>query len=350
MLAARWHARMDIRVEDVPEPGSPPPGWVRLSVLACGICGTDLEEYTDGPVTIPVDAPHPLTGVCAPLTLGHETVGVVVEAAPDVQIPVGARVAVETNVFCGSCHWCRRGDYQLCVQLASLGLMGHGGLAQEMLAPAYTCFPFDSNLEPPVAALAEPLSVAVRAVRRGGIGPGSRVGIVGAGAVGLLTAQVARVAGAERVLVVDRLEPRRALALRHGADAAVAPEDAAAAAFELTDGIGLDVAIEAAGNAAAVLAALGLTRRGGRTVFLGVSKQDVAVPMLELLLAEKELVASLSHTYDVDFAQAVALLNRGAIDTSGIVSHVIALEDTVAAFDRLLAAPEEHLKVVVVPG
>ena len=349
MRAARWHARKDIRIEEIPEPSSPPPGWVRLAVQACGICGTDLEEYTEGPVVIPVEQPHPLTGRQAPLTLGHETAGIVVEAGDGVELAVGTPVAVETNVFCGTCFWCRCGDYQLCERLASLGLDGDGGLAEQMLAPAHTCFAYGAHVEPTIATLSEPLSVTVRAVRRGGIGPGSTVAVVGAGTVGLLAAQVARTAGAERVVVVDRIESRRTLALRHGADAAVVPADAPGAVAELTGGVGVDVAIEAAGSPDAVLTAFGLTRRGGRTVVLGVSKRSVEIPMLELLLSEKELVSSLSHTYDVDFAQAVDLIDRGAIDTDGVVSHVVPLDDVVGAFDRLLAAPDEHLKVVVVP-
>ena len=195
MLAARWHARRDIRIDEVPEPGTPPPGWVRMKVAACGICGTDLEEYTEGPLMIPVDEPHPLTGGIAPLTLGHESVGVVVEAAADVELEPGTPVAVETNVFCGTCYWCRRREFQLCEKLGSLGLMGDGGLAEQMIAPAYTCFPY-RNVAATTAVLAEPLSVAVRAVRRGGVRVGSSVAIVGAGTVGLLTAQGARVAGA----------------------------------------------------------------------------------------------------------------------------------------------------------
>ncbi|HET7571207.1 MAG TPA: alcohol dehydrogenase catalytic domain-containing protein [Gaiellaceae bacterium] len=349
MLAARWHGRRDIRVDEIPEPDAPPPGWVKVRVAACGICGTDLEEYTGGPVLIPTER-HPLTGALPPLTLGHETVGVVEQAAADVALEPGTRVAVEGNVVCGTCRCCVRGDYQLCERLGSLGLMGDGGLAEWMLAPAYTCIPYGGHVEAETAALAEPLSVAVRAARRGRIAPGSTVGVVGAGTIGLLVAQTARAAGAETVLVVDRHEPRRRLALEHGADAAVDPADALAAAAELTGGAGFDVTVEAAGNADALRAAVGLAGRGGRTVLLGVSNAEIGIPMVELLMAEKELIASLSHCHDTDFAEAVRLLDAGAIDTSGIVSDVVPLERVVEAFDELLANPADHLKVVVVPS
>src|SRR3954452_9177682 len=122
MLAARLHGRGDVRVENVAELPAPPPGWVRIRVHACGICGTDVEEYTAGPVLVPT-VPHVLSHRAAPLTLGHEVVGEVVEVGPDVLLPVGARVAVETNMFCGECFWCQRREFQLCAKLASLGLM-----------------------------------------------------------------------------------------------------------------------------------------------------------------------------------------------------------------------------------
>lgn len=349
MLAARWHGRRDIRVDEIPEPGAPPPGWVKLRVSACGICGTDLEEYAQGPVVIPTER-HPLTGALPPLTLGHEAVGVIEQSADDVTLEPGLHVAVEGNVVCGTCHWCARFDYPLCEQLGALGLMGDGGLAEWMLAPAYTCIPYSDQVGPVTAALAEPLSVAVRAARRGGIAPGSTVGVVGAGTIGLLVAQAARFAGAERVLVVERHEARRRLALEHGADAAVDPAEALDAAAELTGGVGLDVTVEAAGSADAVVSAIGLARRGGRTVVLGVSDGEIRIPMMEFLLGEKELIASLSHRRDTDFAQAVRLLDGGEVDTRGIVTDVVPLAHVVEAFDELLANPAEHLKVVVVPS
>jgi threonine dehydrogenase-like Zn-dependent dehydrogenase len=104
-----------------------------VKVDACGICGTDVEEYTDGPIIVPTD-PHTLSGRCAPLTLGHETVGVVDVAGEGASLQPGTRVAVEANIFCGDCFWCSHHQYQLCSSLASLGLMTDGGLAEYVLA------------------------------------------------------------------------------------------------------------------------------------------------------------------------------------------------------------------------
>ncbi|MGA8115377.1 MAG: alcohol dehydrogenase catalytic domain-containing protein, partial [Actinocatenispora sp.] len=183
----------------VDDPPAPSEGWVLLRVLACGLCGTDVEEYTAGPVLVPT-SPHPLTGRCAPLTLGHEFVGAVAAVGAGVTLTPGTTVAVDGNMWCGRCSWCLAGRQNLCPQLAQLGQQADGGLADLVLAPAYSCVPY-AGIEPTVAVFAEPLSVAVRAVARGRVAPGDRVGVAGGGTIGLLTAQAARLAGAATVLV-----------------------------------------------------------------------------------------------------------------------------------------------------
>ncbi len=347
MLAARWHGRHDIRVEDIADPGDPPQGWVRIRVEACGICGTDLEEYQFGPVLVPA-APHPLTGRCAPVTLGHEPAGVIEVGFGT--LAAGVRVAVENSVACGVCWWCRRGETHLCTTGGSLGLMGDGGLAEVMLAPAAGCAAFATDVAPEHAAMAEPLSVAVRAVRLGGVAPGSTVGVVGAGTVGLLIMQVARLAGAPKVVVVDPLEKRRSLALQLGADAAVAPEEATAAGREMTQGLGLDVTFEAGGNPAAARCAVELARRGGSAILLGVFDEDIALGMRDLLFGEKRVQCSLSHVFATDFVPAVELIDKRAVDLDALITDRIPLRDVVThGFDALVANPSDHLKIVVSP-
>jgi (R,R)-butanediol dehydrogenase/meso-butanediol dehydrogenase/diacetyl reductase len=209
--AVRWHARGDVRVEEVPPPPPPGPGVVQLSVSWCGICGTDLEEWQDGPLFIPVGAPHPVTRARAPLVLGHEFAGVVTAVGEGVTEPArGQRAAVDTIVYCGTCHWCRRGEVIRCASLGALGLHADGGLAGLCNAPARMCLPVPDRVPDDEAALAEPLAVAVRALRRGGLQPGERVAVVGLGAVGLMALQAAIAFGAESVAVVEPLPERRA--------------------------------------------------------------------------------------------------------------------------------------------
>src|SRR4029077_8703209 len=157
---------------------------LQLRVRWCGICGTDLEEWLSGPVFIPTSVPHPLTGARAALVLGHEFAGVVTAVGAGVTGPLpGQRVAVDTIVSCGSCHWCQRGEGTRCPALGALGLHGDGGLAELCNAIARMCGSVAATVADDEASRAEPVAVAVRALRRGGLLPGERVAVVGAGAV-----------------------------------------------------------------------------------------------------------------------------------------------------------------------
>jgi len=341
--AVRWHARDDVRVEEVPPPPPPGPGEVQLRVSWCGICGTDLEEWQDGPLFIPVGAPHPVTGARAPIVLGHEFVGVVTAVGPGVTEPaLGQRAAVDTIVYCGTCHWCRRGEVIRCPSLGALGLHADGGLAGLCNAPARMCLPVPDSVPDDDAALAEPLAVAVRALRRGRLQPGERVAIVGAGAVGLMALQAAIAFGAESAVVIEPLPERRALAMRLGADRHVPAGDAAA--------VDADVAVECAGSPAAVETAVQALRAGGRAVVLGIGTRPVTVPPLDLVIGEKSIVGSLSHVWDEDFRIALGLLGRGAVQAAPLISDRIPLSAAVSGGLALLRdEPGKHVKILVQP-
>jgi len=382
--AVRWHARGDVRVEVVPPPPPPGPGEVQLRVSWCGICGTDVEEWQSGPLFIPVGVPHPLTGGRAPLVLGHEFAGVVTAAGAGVTEPApGQRAAVDTIFYCGSCHWCRRGEVIRCPLLGSLGLHADGGLAELCNAPARMCLPVPDSVaddeaalaEPlavavralrrgglaelcnaparmclPVpdsvaddeAALAEPLAVAVRALRRGGLQPGERVAVVGLGAVGLMALQAALAFGAQSVAVIEPLPERRALAMRLGADREAPAGDAAA--------LEADVAIECAGTPAAIETAIRALRAGGRAVVLGIGTRPATVPPLDLVVGEKSIIGSLSHVWDEDFRIALGLLGRGAVRAAPLISDRIPLSAAVSGGLALLRdEPAKHVKILVQP-
>jgi (R,R)-butanediol dehydrogenase / meso-butanediol dehydrogenase / diacetyl reductase len=341
MLAVRWHGRGDVRVEEVPPPAPPGPGEVQLRVRWCGICGTDLEEWLSGPVFIPAAAPHPVTGARAPLVLGHEFAGVVVAAGAEVTGSwPGQRVAVDTIVSCGTCYWCRRGEVTRCPALGALGLHGDGGLAELCNAPARICLPVPDTVADDEAALAEPLAVAVRALRRGGLCPGERVAVVGAGAVGLMAVQAAAALGADDVAVVEPLPQRRALAVRLGAARAVPPGEAGA--------LEADVAVECAGTAGAVGTALQALRAGGRAVLLGIATQSALIAPMDLIGGEKSLIGSLSHVCDQDFREALQLLGRGAVQAAPLITDRIPLGAAVTGGLALLRdEPQRHLKILV---
>jgi (R,R)-butanediol dehydrogenase/meso-butanediol dehydrogenase/diacetyl reductase len=353
MQAAVWFARNDIRVVDVPEPRAPGPGEVIIKVGACGICGTDLEEYRAGPLFIPVGQPNPLTGQQAPLILGHEFAGEVMEVGRAVtQFKVGDRLAPDVLLYCGECFWCQRHQVTLCDKLAALGLMGDGGLAEYCRLPVNMAIRVPNGLADEHAAMAEPLSVAVRAVRRGRLLAGETVVIFGGGTIGLFSLQVARAAGASEVFVVEPLANRRALAKELGASEVIDPTraDVPALLRTWTRGIGPDLVLEASGGASVLPVAIESARKAGRIVLVGLPVAATSFNFFHVVATEKAIIGSLSHVYDEDYATAIRWLGDGRILAEPLISARIPLARLLPdGLDRLEQRPTETLKVIVQP-
>lgn len=342
MLALRWHGTEDVRLDEIPAPEPPGTGWLQLEVIACGICGTDVEEYLHGPTFIPHAEPNRLTGAVAPIVLGHEIAGRVIAVGPGTpDFAVGDVVGVDGLMGCGGCSACTRGEVNLCGSLAAVGLMSDGGLAEQVNVRADTCVKIPAGAPDETGALAETLAVAVRALRRGRLAHGERVLIFGAGAVGLFALQAARAMGASQVAVVEPHERRRTLALELGAS------DAWPLGSEVLEA---DVVVECSGVPEAFGTALAATRRGGRLVLVGVSTAPVAVAPMEIVAGEREVIGSLSHLRETDFAAAVELLVSGAVRTDGIVTSRIPLAHALdEGLMALVREPERHVKILVVP-
>jgi (R,R)-butanediol dehydrogenase/meso-butanediol dehydrogenase/diacetyl reductase len=320
----------------------------------CGICGTDVDEYLTGPHWIPTTRPNPLTGACAPLTLGHEFAGEIVAAGDDVRgLQAGDRVAPDTLIYCGHCFWCQRHQVHLCESLAALGLMADGGLAEFCVAPARMCVRLPPALPSDHAALAEPLAVAVHALRRGRLAPGETMAVVGAGAVGLCMLQAALHGGARRVVVVEPDPSRRQLALTLGAHRAVDATDPGwlDAARDVTGGRGPDLTMECGGRVASVAAAIEVARRGGRIVLVGFPNHPGTLDFAALVGSEKEIIGSLSHVYDEDFAAAIDLLSDRRVRVDALITDRLQLDTVVEqGFERLASGDRRAIKILVTPA
>jgi (R,R)-butanediol dehydrogenase/meso-butanediol dehydrogenase/diacetyl reductase len=353
MKAAVYHGQRDIRIETVPDP-TPGPNDLVLKVGACGICGTDLEEYTIGPLFIPDKGnPHPLTGKTLPVVMGHEFAGEVVEVGSAVtRFRPGDRVGPDILLTCGECYWCQRHQLALCPNQGALGLAGDGGLAEYCVVPEFMCIPLPNGMSWAAAAVAEPTSVAVRAVRRGQVTVGEKVAIFGGGAIGQLAAQASRVAGASEVYVVEPQPNRRKLAEQLGATATFDPKtgDPVEWLFEQT-GIGPDVTIEAAGAPVAAPTAIDAVRPGGRAVIVGIPTGSVEFNFLQVVKGEKNVHGVISHVYDEDYKNAIWLLGEGRIQAEPLITRRIGLDDVVSGgFDWLLNHQSDTLKIIVEPG
>lgn len=347
MKALRWHGRGDVRVDDVPVP-VPAPHEVLLKVERCGICGSDLEEYRSGPIMIPVAWPHPHRGGAAPIALGHEAVGRVVSAAADGSGPaVGALVVPDVVIGCGRCYWCQRHEEGLCGGLSVRGQTEDGGLAQYMVAKAASCLVVPDHVTADEAALVEPASVAVRAMRKVDSLVGASVAVVGAGTVGQLVVRVATAAGASVDLAIDPSEAKRARTLQSGAAHATHPDEALdVAARQPREGF--DVVFECSGARGTLDFSTRLARRGGTVVALGIHPEGESVDAVQLVLGEKRIVGSAAHLWDEDSAVALGLIASGRLEVADLISHRVSLAETVESGFGLLASGQDDVMKVLV--
>jgi (R,R)-butanediol dehydrogenase/meso-butanediol dehydrogenase/diacetyl reductase len=352
MRAAVWHGRRDVRIENVPEPPPPPPGQVQVEVAWCGICGTDLHEYIGGPLYIPERAPHPLTGVQAPVIIGHEMSGRVIATGDGVEnLAAGDRVAACPIIGCGKCRWCRSGSMAQCETVAFLGTSWTGGaLSQRLNLNAYQCYVLPDSITDEIGALVEPFSSTYRALVKGNVGPEDNVAILGAGPIGLMNLMAARILGAKRAVVLEVAERRIKTALECGATAVINPsvEDPHSRALELTDGDGFDVVVECAGLESTGLLAGRLARTRGRVIVMGVFEKPSPLDFTDLVFREKTIVGSMSG-YGL-YNESIAVMNDSRFHGEKLITNRIPLESLIEdGYRSLLEQKDRQVKILVSP-
>ena len=351
MRAARFHGPGDIRIDDVPEP-TPGPGQVQVAVDWCGICGTDLHEFLEGPIFIPAKgAPHAITGAELPVVMGHEFAGVVSGVGAGVtDVAEGDRVAVEPYYVCGECSACAEGRYNICRKLGFIGLSGQdGGFAETCVVDRRWIHQL-GDLPTDVGALVEPLAVAYHAVRLSGLRPGGTAVVFGAGPIGLVTVASLKATGAGQVISVEPAAARKAKATVAGADVVLDPTETAVgdAVRDLTGGAGADVAFECAGIDAVLASAIGSVRPGGRVVNVAIWGHPATVQMNDLVLSEIDVIGSLA--YCGDHPDTIRLLQDGKVAADQFITGRIGLEDIVkGGFRELIDNKEENVKILVSP-
>jgi len=330
---------------DIPTPGAEE---VVIEVAYCGICGSDVHEYLDGPHAIPVDAPHPESGCVAPIILGHEFCGTVTAiGANATRVRPGDRVAVEPHYRCGRCRRCRAGEYNICDHFGFAGLMGDGGASEYAAIPEYMVHKLPDSVSLEQAAVFEPAAVALHSLRRGGVTPADNIVVVGLGPIGLLIVMLAARLGVQKVVAVDIAVPKLKMARELGATEAVEAGpgvDVGEQVHDLCGGEGADVAFEAVGTERTLRTSLESTRKGGRVVLVGLAG-TVSIDAFALVNKEQSIIASVGYR-DV-YAELIRLTGEGSLDLTRIVTSVIDLDDLVdKGFDNLLHDAEQ-VKVLV---
>ena len=316
-------------------------GEVLLKVAACGVCGTDVHIY------------HGDKGsaeVVPPVVLGHELSGVVVQTGPDVDlVAVSDHVAVDPNIYCGSCRSCRMGHKQTCSHLTAIGVNRDGGFAEYCVVPQSQCFRIKPEIPLEYAAMAEPVSCCIHGIDRIGICPGSAVCVIGGGAIGLIMVQLARLAGAASVVMSEPNPIRRKIALELGADAAVDPvhEDLAVRYQELTGICGADYVIECVGNTTAVAQAFRAAGDCGTVLLFSVPRAGTFHQLSLDDIFHKELTVTGSLINPDTFDRAAALINEGRIDFKPIITHAFPIGQLKEAIRMQMS--DESVKVIVKP-
>lgn len=338
MRAAVFHGRGDVRVEEVPD-AKVGPGDLLLKVAAVGICGTDAHEFDSGPHMFPIDHAHPVSGHVGPMIPGHELTGIVAGKADDVEgFEPGSLVVSGAGISCGHCFWCRRAMTNLCAEYSTLGLHQNGALAEYVAVPASTCIDASKlGITADTAALAQPMSIAVHAMRRGRLEPDESAVILGAGGIGaFLTYAVADRCGSVVVSDLDqgRLQIARDLGATHtvavGGDVTV--EDVLGA-----NDIIPSVIYEVSGSAAGFNEALRLAPRGTRVVMVGLQHGPCTVDVRDVSLREVEMIGTNAHQCALDLPEALRLLASRPGGWTDVAPVALSLDELVDEGLRPLA-------------
>jgi threonine dehydrogenase-like Zn-dependent dehydrogenase len=341
MRAAVTESVGSMAVLERPEPPEPGPGEVVLRPEAVGICGSDYHFFA-GHLS---DAAG---GSRFPRVQGHELAGVITAVGPGCRpdLAAGQRVAVWPVHPCGQCYPCGVGRPNACDRLRLTGIHLDGGLQELLAIGQEQVFPVEVG-DAAIGALAEPVSIAVRAVNRAAIRPGERAVVLGAGPIGQCICLVARERGAE-VLVVDLQESRLALSRQMGAATLVwrSADEVVAFAREWAAPAGPPVAFDATGAAAATAAMISMLASAGRAVQVGMSNEEA--PIRVGSLTEKELdLLGVSCCGAAEFAEAVAVVQRNGELLAGLVSHEFPLDRAPEAIRFAMSNPAEVMKVVI---
>jgi (R,R)-butanediol dehydrogenase/meso-butanediol dehydrogenase/diacetyl reductase len=332
MKAARLYGPGDLRVEDIAPPGAPDVGWVKLRVDVTGICGSDLHNFRTGQWISR-----------SPSTAGHELTGTVTAiGAGVVSVAVGDRVVADSRFWCGDCVQCHGGRRHLCVSLGFVGEICDGGFAEQAVLPARLLHIIDAGLDERVAAMAEPLAVALHAVRRLPKTAGS-VLVVGCGPIGGLAALLLSRTCAGTVLVADRNQARSArVAWVTGATIVDLNRDAIAAA---TANAPLLAAVEATGGIAALNQLLGVLDPGGTIAMVGIFHDRLDIDPNTLV--EREIGLLGCHAFADDLPEAVRMLGELSEPLLALIDREIGLDEVPAAYQRLLAGQSDGLKTII---
>ncbi len=333
--------RMELR--DVPDPEIREPHQVLVRMGRVGVCGSDIHYFTHGRIGAQV--------VQYPFTVGHECAGTVLAVGDAVRrVRPGDRIAVEPAMSCGECDQCRAGRAHTCRKIRFLGAPGQaeGGLSELIVVPEESCYPITGASTLDQAALSEPFSIGVYAIRL--YGPniaGAAVGILGSGPIGLSVLAAARVHGVTRIYVTDRIDGRLEVAREAGASWTSNPDTSDVVAGILAEEpLGLDAVFECCGKQEAVDQAIDLLKPGGKLLMVGIPDEE-RISMQIDLARRKEIDFQNVRRQNAAVEEALQLLESRRVDLDSLVTHRFPLERTAEAFDLVADYRDGVIKAMI---
>lgn len=330
----------DIRYMDVETP-KPKAGEVLIKVKAVSICGSDFGGYKGGSaMRVP------------PLIMGHEFSGEIAKLGPEVEgLKVGDRVGVVTNLFCGTCTDCKEGLMNVCDNRKIIGttmMAGpyDGAMADYVVAPAKKIMVLPDNVSFNECALAEPLSISLRATKHAGDIKGKTVAVYGAGPIGLLAIQCIKYFGAGRIIAIDVVDDRLDMAKQCGAtDVINSKDDIMGITRKMTDSVGVDVVFDAAGVPETVNGGMDIVRNGGKVIWIGL-----AVPKFEIDFKHavcKEITFQCSYMYTTEMEEGLEMIKTGQMNVEQIITGVYHMSEGPRIFEELATGNTKDIKVIL---
>lgn len=336
MQAIIFPTAESIAVEQVSDPACGPEEVI-VQVATAGICGTDVHIYRNEYMSD------------FPLIPGHEFVGRVVEVGKEVtDFRVGDRVAVDPNLYCGRCYFCRNQQANHCLNWEGVGITRSGGFAQYVAAPSKACYRVPDSLSDGEGAFIEPLACVVHALSRFRVWPGAEVLIFGAGPMGLLLVQALRFSGASQAVVVEKQLDRLALASQLGATATVAAGPDQTETLKALAPYGFAVVIDATGVPAVIEQAFKFLKPRGQYLQFGVTPMEASITLrpYDVFRHDWSIIGSFALCYT--FEPAIAWLANGVINVKPLISHTVPLADFSEVFHQFAAG--KTLKVHLQPA
>lgn len=342
MKVAHFTGPKKLELVDLPKPRLNRPDTVLLRIDRVGICGSDVHYYTDGRIGD--------QALSYPATLGHECAGTVLEVGAEVErLRPGDRVAVDPAMVCGTCDQCRTGRVNTCRKLQFMGCPGEalGAVAEYRVVPAENAFPIPDTMTLDEAALAEPLSVGLHAVRLGEVFPGARIVVIGAGPIGLSVLLCAKAAAPCKVYATDLLDQRLEVARRCGADwIGNASHGEAAAAIQQQQPCGVDLVFECSGDPLCVDEAQQLLAPGGTLLLVGIPPTDRVIFNIHHM-RRKELTFKNVRRQRGCVGPVIEMIAAGQIDPRPLLTHRFPLERIGEAFDLVAGYRDGVIKAVI---